>query len=207
MWRRTAVMVVAAIVVAGALWASQALAQQPPERGGERGRRGGPPGAEEARRRMDPEQMRQRMEEFRQRMSDRLREQLGATEDEWKILEPRIQKVQDLMRQGRGGFRGRGYMPGGGGRFGRDRGRGPREGQTPEGAPEEDQPDIVKKTEALRSLLEDETSSASSIKAALDALRAARERAQQELAAARNELREVITARQEAQLVLMGILD
>ena len=200
MWRRTVVMLVTAAVVAGSLWAGQAIAQQPPQRGGERGGRGEP---------RDPEQMRQRMEEFRQRISDRFREQLGATEDEWKVLEPRLEKVQQLMRQSRGGSRGGmiGGMFGGGGRFGRDRDRGPREGQPPEGAPEVEQPDVVQKTEALRSLLEDETSSASSIKAALDALRAARQKAQQELAAARKELCEVITAKQEAQLVLMGILE
>ncbi|KPK48388.1 MAG: hypothetical protein AMK72_07045, partial [Planctomycetes bacterium SM23_25] len=104
-----------------------------------------------------------------------------------------------LMRQSRGGF---GAMLGRGGR-----GRGPGDERRPEGQPEREQSDVEMKTEALRSLLEDQTSSPASIKAALDALRKARQKAQDELALARKELREIITSRQEAQFVLMGLLD
>jgi len=137
------------------------------------------------------------MEEFRRRMSDRMREQLGATEEEWKVLQPRIEKVQQLQRQGRGGFGGRG---------GRGRGGRPGEARRPEGAPEREQPEVEKKTEALRSLLDDKASGAGAIKAALDALRRAREQAQKDLAVARKELQGVCTMRQEARFVLMGLL-
>lgn len=193
--RRVVLVLVAATVVVG-FWLTQALSQQtPPDR--QR------PGAQ-ARQRGDRSQ---RMEEFRRRAQERMREQLGATEQEWKVLQPRLEKVQQLQRQTRGGF----------GAFGGARGqarRGRRAGaaqppgaQRPEGAPEREQSDVEKKTEALRNLLDDEASAAGAIKAALGALRQAREKAQKDLAAARQELRQVVTVRQEARLVLMGTLD
>ncbi|HUU90748.1 MAG TPA: hypothetical protein VM238_06010 [Phycisphaerae bacterium] len=197
MRRFTAMMCLASAVLVGALCVGQAIAEEgapPPPPGQERAR--------ESRGPRSPEEWRQRMEEFRQRMSDQMRERLGATEDEWKVLLPRIEKVTNLMRQGRGGFGGMLSM------FGRgDRGRGGGDDRRPEGQPEREQSDVEMKTDALRSLLEDETSSAGSIKAALDALRKARQKSQDELALARKELREVVTARQEAQLVLTGLLD
>ena len=139
--------------------------------------------------------MRRRFEDFRKRMSDRMREQLGASEEEWKVLQPRIEKVQTLQRQGRGGFGGRG------------RGRRPGGDRRAEGDAQRDRPDVEKKSEALRNLLEDKASQAGAIKAALGALRKARVKAAQELATARKALREVVTVRQEAQLVLMGTLE
>ncbi len=192
MSRHTVVMYLAAILI-GAVCVGQAMAAEgrpPPPPGQERGR-GGP---------RSPEEWRQRMEEFRTRIEDQLRERLGATEEEWKVLQPRMDKVQQLMRQSRGGFRG---MIGRGGR-GR---RGGDDRQPAEGTPERESSDVEKKTEALQSLLDDETSSAPSIKAALAALRKARQKAQDELAVARKELRKVVTLRQEGQLVLMGMLD
>ena len=118
-----------------------------------------------------------------------MREQLGATADEWtKVLKPRLDKVQQLQRQMRGGFRGR---------------RRPRA----EGAAEAELSDVEKKTEALRKLLDDKASGAAAIKTALGALRKAREKTQKELEAARKKLQGVVTMRQEAQLVLMGVLD
>ena len=195
MTRHTVVMFLAAVLI-GAVCVGQAIAAEgrpPPPPGQERGR-GGP---------RSPEEWRQRMEEFRTRIEDQLRERLGATEEEWKVLQPRMDKVQQLMRQSRAGLRGMFGMTGRGGR-GR---RGGDDRQPAEGTPERESSDVEQKTEALQSLLDDETSSAPSIKAALAALRKARQKAQEELAVARKELREVVTARQEAQLVLMGMLD
>ena len=195
MSRHTVVMYLAAVLI-GAVCVGQAIAAEgrpPPPPGQERGR-GGP---------RSPEEWRQRMEEFRTRIEDQLRERLGATEEEWKVLQPRMDKVQQLMRQSRAGLRGMFGMTGRGGR-GR---RGGDDRQPAEGTPERESSDVEQKTEALQSLLDDETSSAPSIKAALAALRKARQKAQDELAVARKELREVVTARQEAQLVLMGMLD
>ncbi len=195
MLRRRLVLVLVCASVIGSCWLAQAFSQQAPGEGerqpGQRQR--GPRGEGQA---GDPAQ---RMQQFRQRMQDQMRQQLGATEEEWKVLQPRIEKVQQLQREAQGGFRGAG-------RFG---GRGQRPGGAaqPEGAPERQQSDVEKKSEALRSLLDDQASNAGAIKAALDALRTAREKAQQDLAAARKELRAVVTVRQEARLVLQGVLD
>ena len=60
---------------------SAALAQQQPP--GPGGPGGGPP---------DFAQM-------RQQMMDRLKEQMGATDDEWKAIQPLVEKVQQLQRQ------------------------------------------------------------------------------------------------------------
>ena len=84
-------------------------------RGGSRGswrgeRRGGGerPGGERrgGREGRDPEEMRRRMEEFRKRADERLREQLKASEKEWKIIQPRLEAVRTAQSNTRGG-RGR----------------------------------------------------------------------------------------------------
>jgi len=188
--RKMMILALASVLIVGALGLSQAYGQ-PRER--DEARRG------DRRDRGTPEERQKRMDDFRKRMDDRMREGLGASEDEWKVLQPRIEKVQGIQRQSRGGFRGRGGMAG-------RRGRGD-EGRTrTEGTPERVQPEIEKKTQALRSLLEDKASGAQAIKAALAALRTARDKNAKDLALARKQLQEVCTMRQEAQLVMMNIL-
>ena len=180
MFRRTIVTGLTIALVLGAAWVGQAIAQE------ERGER----------RQRDPEQMRQRMEQFRQEASTRMRESLGMNEDEWKAIQPKIEKVQTLSRQSRGG-----------GMFGRMR-RG--RGGPPGGTPSPDAPpqsDVQKKTAELQTLLQNKEASPDQIKAALKGLREARAKVADELTAARKELREVLTLKQEAQLVLMGLLD
>jgi len=64
-----------------------------------------------------------------------------------------------------------------------------------------------KTCEDLLSLLEDKSSSQEAIKQKVEALRNIREKSGKQLVEARQELRKVVTARQEATLVLMGWLD
>jgi len=137
------------------------------------------------------------MADFRQRAADRMKESLGVTDEEWKVLQPRIEKVQQLQRQSRGG---RGMVGARAGRRGRPGADAPQPAET-------EKSEVQKKTEALTSLLDDKASGAPAIKAALEALRKAKEQAQQELVAAQKELRGVVTVRQEARLVLTGILN
>jgi hypothetical protein len=145
-------------------------------------------------------------EEFRQRMNERLKTSLKATDEEWAVIQPLIEKVQtkqrDTMGSRFGGF-GRGGGPGGPGgqpsaQGGADRG-GDRGGDRNRGGSPESQ--------ALRTTLENESASADDIKAKLTALRDSRKKSAADLEAAREELKKVLSVRQEATLVAMGILD
>ncbi len=152
----------------------------------------------EGRRDRDPEQMRQRMEQFRQQAAERMKEMLGASDEEWKVLQPRIEKVQTLSRQARGGM---GFRMMGGRRGGRG-------GDQPaEAASDREQSDIEKKMSDLQKLLQNKDAKAEDIKTALTAFRDARAAVRAELEKAQKELREILTLRQEAQLVTMGMLE
>jgi len=186
---------VAMVGVLAVLGVSLALAQQGAGPGGRRGgRRGG---------RFDPAQM-------RQRYLERIKEQLQVGDEEWTVLEPRLEKVTTLSREASGFGRGRMFGRRGG------RQRGPGGGPAPAGppptgaapaAPAEPQSAVAKATEDLQTTLDNEEAKPEEIKAKLTALRESREKAKQELAEARASLRELLTQRQEAQLVLMGILE
>jgi len=175
----------AALVVAvtGLICIAQTAPPADPGAGGNRPGRGG---------NFDPNQ-------FRQRMMDRMKETLGATDEEMKALAPRIEKVQTLQRDARGG----GGM---GGMFGRG-GRGGPGGGGPGGtAAPEPTTDTGKTSQALSKVLENKEAKADDIKAALQAYRDARAKAEAALEQAQKELREVLTVRQEAQFVMMGLL-
>jgi hypothetical protein len=167
---------------------------QPPAGGpGGPGGQGGPGG------RFDPAQM-------RQMMAQRMKEQLGADDEAWKVIEPRLTKVMELNREVSGGPGGMFGMFGRGNRGGNATNRGPRGGQNAQGGPAEPQTAVQKATEQLRTTLENQSASPDEIKKNLAALRDAREKAKAELATAQQELKKILTVRQEAQLVLMGQL-
>jgi len=189
MMGRKAWIILGIAAVAGLAFIGQAVSQEGPPRQGAR------PGGERGPR--DPEQMRARMEQFRQEAAKRMKEALGASDEEWQVLQPRIEKVQTLSRQSRGGMGFMGFRGG----F-----RAPeREGQPQ--APEREQTAIEKAMDGLRKVLENKEAGADQIKGALTALRQARAQAKEELNKAQDSLREVVTVRQEAQLVAMGILE
>jgi ElaB/YqjD/DUF883 family membrane-anchored ribosome-binding protein len=145
-----------------------------------------PPPAPQGRQRgnFDPQQ-------FRQRMEERLKEQLQVNDDEWKALQPKIEKVMEAQRDasgGRGMFRG-------GRRGGQDQ---PNNGPT---SPVQD------KARELQTVLESKDSKPEQIKSALSAYREARATARANLTKAQDELRELLTTRQESVLVMMGMLE
>ncbi len=171
---------------------------------------GQPPNAEE---------MRRNFEEFRKQASLRQKEQLGCTDDEWKIIEPRIQAVRDARakasegrmgmpgmpggRSGRGGF-GPGQAPGQD--QGKEQGKGSSRGPGGSNTPRE-QTEVQKAAVALQTVLDKKDAKPEEIKTALTALRDARKKAQDEVVKAQKSLREVLTQRQEAVLVVQGTLD
>lgn len=145
--------------------------------------------------RFDPEQM-QRM------MAERLKETLEVGDEEWKVFEPRIMKVLTLSRQ-TGAAGGMGMMfRGQRGAFGQ---RGRR--TTGDQAQERELTEIEKTTQELQTVLDDKEAKPKQIKEKLTALRNSREKARKELATAQKQLREIVSVRQEAQLVLMGLLN
>lgn len=152
--------------------------------------------------------------EAQARMINALRERMGVTNDEeWGLISERIQKVSEARRALGGGLGGPGAMmfaggprgPGGAGGPGGDRGatgaagdrgafRGPpQRGGSPEQA-------------ALGQAVADKLPDAE-IKARLAKLRETRKANEAKLEKAQDELRAVLTVRQEAQAVLLGLLN
>ena len=168
--------------------AASAGAQEQPRPGGDRGRDRGGDGGD-------------RMAEHRQRMSDRIKEQLGATDAEWQVLQPKVEKVQQLQLAAAtrmfGGFGGGRGGPGGG----RDGGGG--------GAPSSDASasPVEQKTRDLRASVENKDAKPEELKAKLAALREAKQKAKVDLTKAQEDLRELLTVRQEAVLVMNSLLD
>jgi len=147
---------------------------------------GGQGGGGRGSRNFDPEQM-------RQRMMERVKEQLEVTkDDEWKALEPLVAKAmearRDAMAGGMRGFFGRG--PRGG-----DQGNRPRFGPEP-GAEEQ----------ALDKAIESKASK-DELKTAMAKFRAAKKDKEAKMKDAQEELRKVLTLRQEAIAVANGWLD
>ena len=180
----------AAMLVFGSLVASaqERTGQGEGRQGVRQGERRGPGGE---RGDFDPARMREMMVE-------RMRESLAVSDDEWKAIKPLIEKVFEKQTAARmGGMRG--MM---GGRRGGERRGGPEgtERQRPASPGDAE-------VEALSKALEAKDTPAADIEAKLKALRDARKKAEEELQAARTELRKVLTVRQEAELVLRGILD
>jgi hypothetical protein len=137
-------------------------------------------------------------------MEQRMREELEMTEDEWEVIGPMVREIGEKRRETMG--MGRMMM----GRGGRRGGRGGPEGQPPQG-PEArggDNPDQPPSAaDELNKVLENKDAPAAEIKAKLDAYRKERETKEAELKESRDKLRKLVTQRQEARLVLMGILD
>jgi hypothetical protein len=156
----------------------------------------------------DPAQM-QRM------MTERMKEPLGASDEEWKIIQPRLQKVMNLSRQvsgrgrgmmmygGPGGFGGRGQTMGPGGR-GQTGGQRTRPGT---GRMQREPSAVEKATQDLQEVLRGKTAKPEQIKAKLAALRTTKEKAKKDLVIAQKELKQKLTVKQEAILVLSGYLD
>jgi hypothetical protein len=139
----------------------------------------------------DPQQMEQMRQRMQERMMDAIRGQLVMTNDaDWNAIEPLITKVMQgrmaSMMGGMGAMRGMMGNRGGAGFPGL-------------GEPDPD-------AEALQKLIDD-NAPAQQVKAALSKYRESRKRKEDELSRNREQLRQVLTLRQEAAMVLMGILN
>jgi hypothetical protein len=123
--------------------------------------------------------------QFEQRMMEQTRQSLNLTnDDEWAAIQPLVQKVMDARREV--GFGG-GMGPGGPGGRGRPGAQASSEQQ------------------ALQKAIDD-GAPVPQIKAALAKCRAARTDKQAKLATAQTSLKSVLSVKQEAQAVLLGLL-
>ena len=136
--------------------------------------------------------------QFRQMMMDRLKERLEVKDDtEWKALEPLIQKVMDARRDVLGMSMGGFGRRGGGGDNGGD--NGPRRGGGFfGGTPSQEMEALDRAVEAK--------ASKSELKAAIAKVQDARKAKQADLEKAQDNLRKVLTTRQEAIATANGLL-
>jgi len=119
------------------------------------------------------------------RQMARIQAALSASEAEWKVLEPKIQLVMTRSREAQIGR----------GMYGRP-GAAPVTAETP----------LAKAAADLQRALDNPQATPEQITEKLAAVRAAQQKADAALAAARESLRSSANTRQEAQLVLLGIL-
>lgn len=158
-------------------------------------------------------------EQMQQMMAQRYQELLGMSDEEWAVIGPYVLKVATLsqststrsssMRMMMGSRssssssrRQDSQDQGGASTQGQDQStsQGQRTRTSTRGSQDEN-------LQALETLLEDENATSDEIKAKLSVLRKAREKSKQELAVAQRELREFLTLRQEAILVVQGLLE
>jgi hypothetical protein len=123
--------------------------------------------------------------QMRERMLDNIKEQMGVNEEQWKALAPKVEKVMTLQRDLRGGGMG---------------GRGGEAANPPESK-------VAAAQHELRAALENADTPAAEIAQKLAAYREARDKARAELQAAQKDLKQGCTPRQEAVLVVNGLLD
>lgn len=144
-----------------------------------------------------------------EQMRTRMKELMAATDEEWQVLGPRIERVQQTQRatsMGRAAMsmmfgRGGGTTGGRSGRGEGSRGFDPPTGQPPQVAP------VEQKAAEVKAVLDRKDAGAEELKAVLAALREARAAARAEHLRAQEELRELLTVRQETVLVIMGVLE
>ena len=149
--------------------------------GGGRGGRGG---------NFDPAQM-------QQRMNDRIKTQFGSTDEEWKAIEPLVSKVNEArMASMAGGMRG---MMGG-----RNRGGG-QGGQGGQGGAPRFGPEPSAEETALSDAIEKDAAK-DDLKAKMAAYRKAKAAKDAELKTAQENLKKVLTTKQEAVALEMGLV-
>ncbi len=136
--------------------------------------------------------------QFQQRMMEGIRDQLGFTNDaDWSAVQPRVQKVMDARRDvGVGGGFGRMFRNRGGNG---DNANGGRRNNFFGGPPSPE-------AEALQKAIDD-NSPPTQIKAALARYETSQKAKQAKLAEAQEQLRQVLTVKQEAQATLLGLLN
>ncbi|MEI6232779.1 MAG: hypothetical protein WCT04_06995 [Planctomycetota bacterium] len=142
-----------------------------------------PPGGGRSRGGFDPAKM-------REQMTSRLKEQLAVSDDEWKAIQPKLDDLMKIQGESRASMRGL---------FGRPGGDKPAE--------DPNKSEMTKKMEALKALTDSKDADAKAIQEALKGLREEREKSKATLKKAQESLKELLSAKQEAVLVMYGMLE
>lgn len=181
---------------------------------------------------MNPQERFERfMREAKEREAQAMKQALGADEQQWKVVEPKLEKVRTYRDEAFGGvglpFSSGGFTtqfgsPSGqasGGGFGGFAGGGFhfQGGEGPPGAtvntssnwrPLGREPTQVERIcGELQMLLQDSNAGPEAIRQKLDALRHARAQARKRWAQAQQDLREALNLHQQATLMMMGLLE
>jgi len=137
--------------------------------------------------------------QFQQHMLDNIKNQLAFTNDaEWAVVQPLVQKVMEARRE----TMLQGMGPGRMGRRPSDAaGNPPPGGESRANAAFKSNPEV----ESLQKAIEDKAPAAE-IKTALEKYRASRKEKEAALVTAQENLRKVLTVRQEAQAALLGLV-
>jgi hypothetical protein len=170
-----------------------------------------------------------RFDQMRKQVEDRMKVLLECSDDEYAVLKPRIEKLQQM--QTGSDSRRVGYamlMGGAANTTWRNRGTTAGDGQKadPAAKPADDaakpaaqpagrwspfgnQADTPAYTKAkeLQAALESKEATPETVKSRLAELRAAKQQAKQEVVRSQEELRQLCSVRQEALLVMLGILE
>lgn len=130
-------------------------------------------------------------------VSQLLQQMLGSTDEEWTVLGPKALKVYSLVSSQSTGVDIRSLMQRSGNQGSQMRGGNRSSSSSTE--------DVA--LEELQTLLDSEETTITQLKNKISEIRNSREKSRQDLVKARKELRELLTLRQEATLITMGLLE
>ncbi|MBN2315152.1 MAG: hypothetical protein JXM79_14575 [Sedimentisphaerales bacterium] len=178
--------------------------------------------------RMDRMSHQERMANFQKKLEEQrkwieeqetraMQQALGVDENEWKIIEPKLKKVQACREEAFVGTQPpfqSGFTSSGPGRFAggfQFQFGGNMQGNTFQSSSSLDPDHSLTDGEAilkeLQMLVQDPQTPPDEITRGLDALRQAREKGKRKWAHAQQELRQVLNLRQQATLTMMGLLE
>lgn len=144
--------------------------------------------------------------QFRSQQNQQLKEELGASDEEWGVLAPKIERVQKLQADSGGGIAGVASMFGGR-RMGGGGGGGGRNMMSILGGISGMSQEMQTALSNLQEAMDNPNANDQLIKERLTAVRELRAKARVELEKARQDLLELLTRRQEALLFQRGLIE
>lgn len=139
----------------------------------------------------------QQSDQMENMITQLLKQMLGSTDEEWTVIGPKALKVYSLVSSQSTGVDIRSMMGRTGNQGSQMRGNNRSSSTSTE--------DVA--LEELQTLLDSEETTITQLKNKISEIRNSREKSRQDLVKARKELRELLTLRQEATLITLGLLE